>query len=47
MSLESHISRFSNFLSIYPSCGGNGEIILFLDDAWWGDQPLRSQFPDL
>ena len=26
---------------------GDGEKILFWEDLWWGDQPLRSQYPRL
>ncbi|RVW90069.1 putative ribonuclease H protein [Vitis vinifera] len=35
-------------LSIYGShSNGNGEIIWFWEDLWWGDQPLGSQYPSL
>ena len=26
---------------------GNGEIIRFWEDIWWGNQPLCAQYPDL
>ena len=38
---------FQDFSKYTRFVVGDGEKILFWEDLWWGDQPLRSQYPRL
>ncbi|RVW33002.1 hypothetical protein CK203_107563 [Vitis vinifera] len=46
LSLEGYGTSLSGFFQVYSVCGRRWEELLW-EDLWWGDQPLRSQYPRL